>query len=879
MANIKNRIFNDIKLSASIEDCKKTVTPILQRYLANFPDFTDHSVTHSECVIDRVSDILGNNIFLLNKSEIYILLMSCYLHDIGMSPTKEMQKLIKESEEFKKETKKGCDYKEYIRRIHHQLSYEYIIEHWKNFNIINHRYAKAIALVSLGHREEELLNFEQFDPKYPVESGTNFVCIPFLASILRLADELDLTNERTPDLLFNEYFPDDRIGKREWDKHKANSCVNFSDIRIIITSKCSNPSIYRNLLKQYQKIEKVLNNTHKIIRSVPQRKLKIDYTKVEKNISTEGFTPKDIGFSFDLQNTLNTFIGRNIYSKKYVAIREILQNAIDACRYKKIDRPKYNPLIKIILDNGKLIIKDNGLGMDEFIVEKYFSCLARSIYTEKKVAQEFESISQFGIGIFSYFLLCDRFDVETKMKKREPLKFRVTKDAETHFFFFDKPKIKNEGTTISLYLNETLLFSELVKWVKYFIRFVEIPIVIKSKNRKEKIISQTIKPSKQKNLRKMINILHEGEAFNLTYVSEDIKNDTYEGICSLIIAKHKKIKYKPKSLYEIIEKDDIEISQKGIYVTTSKGHLQYLVGRINLKKKNELNLSRIHINDERFLSEVLSDFETRIIYKIFNNWQRLSPEKKANLTKDFIDNYLSGHDRFLPSQLINKYLTCFTVAFYYKGKINYIFLKDFLRFRKFLLVCHTKAWNWHSTEERSISDIKKISQRFNIPILLINKDVDDKFFYNLLNKIGFYHSITSDDNNWFFFFTNKKTEFNTTQLLPGNRHEGLPFLCKDIAAFPHIDTNVFFNLNHSIIKYILRNNKNITQSQAKFSLWNQFLEILRNFMFNLHVGGINKPTHYLNGMNKVLKKINKTSNTKFKLTKTDFSPWISSKFK
>ena len=115
-----------------------------------------------------------------------------------------------------------------------------------------------------------------------------------------------------------------------------------------------------------------------------------------------------------------------------------MQNSIDTCRFKKANQSSYNPSIEVILDNEKLIIKDNGLGMDEFIVEKYFACLSRSYYREKKIAQQFESISQFGIGVFSYFLLCDHFDVETKMKAKEALKFRVTKDVKSHFFFFDK---------------------------------------------------------------------------------------------------------------------------------------------------------------------------------------------------------------------------------------------------------------------------------------------------------------------------------------------------------------------------------------------------------------------------------------------------------
>ena len=70
---------------------------------------------------------------------------------------------------------------------------------WEKLNIPTERYAEAIALVAKGHRQEELMVEEIFSTKYAVKSGPDFVCIPFLASVLRLADELDITNDRMPD--------------------------------------------------------------------------------------------------------------------------------------------------------------------------------------------------------------------------------------------------------------------------------------------------------------------------------------------------------------------------------------------------------------------------------------------------------------------------------------------------------------------------------------------------------------------------------------------------------------------------------------------------------------------------------------------------------
>ena len=225
--------------------------------------------------------------------------------------------------------------------------------------------------------------------------------------------------------------------------------------------------MYYALLKQYNKIDGVIKYVQKIANTIPQndRKLKVDYLKLEKDIKTIGFVPKEIGFTFDLQNTINTFIGDNIYQNKFVAIRECLQNAIDTCRYRKqLSKVPYTPEIALTLKEDKLIVSDNGLGMDEFIVEHYFSKLAKSYYTESKISKEFEAISQFGIGVFSYFLICDFFEIESKQDGKSAIKFRATKNAENYFHFYDNSERKPAGTTITFFFLTIYLL--MIYWIK-----------------------------------------------------------------------------------------------------------------------------------------------------------------------------------------------------------------------------------------------------------------------------------------------------------------------------------------------------------------------------------------------------------------------------
>ncbi|MBL0337274.1 MAG: hypothetical protein IPP73_18650 [Chitinophagaceae bacterium] len=142
---------------------------------------------------------------------------------------------------------------------------------------------------------------------------------------------------------------------------------------------------------------------------------------------------------------------------------------------KTITQKNTSPEI-ITLNNDRLLISDNGGVWMTLLSKIIFSKLAKSYYTESKIAGDFESISQFGIGVFSYFLLCDYFEVETKKEGKQPVKFRATKDAQTFFHFYDKSSKQTTGTTITIFLNTELPFNELLKQIKHYIRFLEFPI-------------------------------------------------------------------------------------------------------------------------------------------------------------------------------------------------------------------------------------------------------------------------------------------------------------------------------------------------------------------------------------------------------------------
>lgn len=147
-----------------------------------------------------------------------------------------------------------------------------------------------------------------------------------------------------------------------------------------------------------------------VLATVP-RKLRLD-------IKTREFLPFDFQFSVDREAIFN-LLGPRLYDKKGESIREILKNAIDTCRYNReitVDQG-YEPKIKFKKEKNRLIVSDNGVGMDKHHVEYYLTVIGRSLYVSDEFSlsrQKFIPLSELGIGILSYFLIANMVEIETK---------------------------------------------------------------------------------------------------------------------------------------------------------------------------------------------------------------------------------------------------------------------------------------------------------------------------------------------------------------------------------------------------------------------------------------------------------------------------------
>ena len=177
---------------------------LLMNYKSVFPFYTNHTFEHSTQVINYCNMLAGaENVEKLNADELYILLMGAGLHDIGMGVSRKDFDAVKDRVDGLDQYIKDHPDEplgEYTREFHQELSAETIRKYSALFEIPSEEYVYCIGQIARGHRKHDLMNIEEYDPAFRLESG-NTVRLPYLAVLVKLADELDVTADRN--LLFD----------------------------------------------------------------------------------------------------------------------------------------------------------------------------------------------------------------------------------------------------------------------------------------------------------------------------------------------------------------------------------------------------------------------------------------------------------------------------------------------------------------------------------------------------------------------------------------------------------------------------------------------------------------------------------------------------
>ena len=255
----------DPQLHSQYKNCVVVSNQMLSRYQSKFPEYTDHSTLHTLEIVDTCNALIGEQIDRLTADDLYVLLMGALFHDVGMGISEKDfcsfygENFSAEAGHVSKE-----ELQELIRKNHHELSGWFLKKYWRVFDIPNDAYTKAIIQVCRGHRKTNLMDPVEFPEALFVAEGRSVV-LPYLAALVRLADELDIAADRNSAFLYDPLLIKNDISRLQFLKHQCIQSAELRSADVLVKAVSDDPEICEEILDTVSKAAEVLRECRKVV--------------------------------------------------------------------------------------------------------------------------------------------------------------------------------------------------------------------------------------------------------------------------------------------------------------------------------------------------------------------------------------------------------------------------------------------------------------------------------------------------------------------------------------------------------------------------------------------------------------------------------------
>ncbi|PPK92954.1 histidine kinase/DNA gyrase B/HSP90-like ATPase [Kineococcus xinjiangensis] len=443
-----------------------------------FATYTRHDITHIDALLEATDWLIPETTKQhLTIADSLLITLSIYFHDLGMLVTRD-EYLARASSKFPEfttsimedESSRGIDLRERLDALPEDEREQFLYEEFVRTNHAerveawirgdDHKplgvadaAAEAvqdivagldpvirddIAIVARSHHMNDLHD----TTKYRVNrayggDAEDMANVQYAAAILRTVDLIHISRDRTPAIQYRLASPKDPMGQREWKKQQSIRAVRPADTpdgdlsdTIEVHARFASPDGFFPLMEYLDYAEKELRQTRSWIEmaagcSPRAMRYIFPWHSIDRSsIETENFDPRHYAFTFDQEKVLELLTGHTLYNDASVAIREIVQNSIDAVRLARL-RSQSRPAdadvadIEISFDteSRRLTVVDHGVGMSQSTIENHFLKVGSSSYQTKEFKEHypnFNSISRFGIGVLSTFMIADEVHVGTR---------------------------------------------------------------------------------------------------------------------------------------------------------------------------------------------------------------------------------------------------------------------------------------------------------------------------------------------------------------------------------------------------------------------------------------------------------------------------------
>ncbi len=499
-----------------------------------FATYTKHDISHIDMMLKMLKWLIPQSTTeKMTSADWLLIVLAIYLHDLGLLVTSEEYEKRGTNPDFRKwfesldKTLEGKEYlartnrmtasqkdkfffQEFVRMGHAARIREWVTgRHSRKWgaavkpiaDAITHlleplpnRFRQYLGDVCESHHANDLDRIDKYPLNAPCASDDAAVVnVQYAAILLRTADLLHVTQDRTPSIMYQLLRLSDPKGVDEWDKQLGTFSVRPKKREIDITNpdsmviQISADFTEERPLFALQEYITYANNqitqskrwTDKSQQDTDARRYIFPWYSVRGDVRLEGVPPRPLKFELDRGRLLDLLVGHTIYNDPTVAIRELLQNGIDAVRYqhhlacrdaRAVGRElpaigkvsiRWNP------KEHTLTIDDDGVGMDEDIIKHHLMTVGVSFYNTPQFEAEhsdFSPISRFGIGILTCFMVSDDIEIVT-CRGDKGFRIRMT-SVHADYLLRELPSedekllgLAPHGSRVTLRLRETIDFS------------------------------------------------------------------------------------------------------------------------------------------------------------------------------------------------------------------------------------------------------------------------------------------------------------------------------------------------------------------------------------------------------------------------------------
>lgn len=526
-----------------------------------FEQYTRHDITHINELLRLCDTVIPPTTReTLTPVDWLLLTLGIYFHDLGMLvSTKEYEDRARSgfedfcrTELFTGESGRDYEakvaalgpererflYQEYVRHTHAER-----IRHWvlgeaperlgasdeaaselnRLLEKLPLKFRQDLGLICESHHRDDLDDFTKYRVSQPYgpepEAAGN---VHYAALIVRTVDILHMTSDRTPSISFKLVNPSDPISQREWAKQMGVTTIRPRRERnrdgqiddaippsvIEVHALFQNPAGFFALTAFLTYVRAQLNQAHEWSKQAHRHgatKYEFPWRDIdESGIETVGFMKRNFEFTLDQGRILDLLTGHTLYNDSLVAVRELIQNAIDATRVERLQTGSssseaHEVVVRWDSKQRILEVQDCGTGMTQEIIENHLLKVGSSRYQDQEFRKQhpsFAPISRFGIGLLSSFMVADSVEIVTCHPDEAEARHLSLRSVHGKYLIrlLNKDtdatarKLSPHGTLVRLQLRPSAELRSIASVVSRWIAIPECPVVVEVDGVREKEI-------------------------------------------------------------------------------------------------------------------------------------------------------------------------------------------------------------------------------------------------------------------------------------------------------------------------------------------------------------------------------------------------------